>query len=63
VTGDLERRHLEHLLFLHAHPPLGQLQYLGLPHVDLQAVAQQFAFDTLFVLAALRQMVGAASEK
>jgi len=48
---------------LHAHPPLGQLQYLGLPHVDLQAVAQQFAFDTLFVLAALRQMVGAASEK
>ncbi|GAB3382376.1 hypothetical protein GCM10027514_22480 [Azotobacter armeniacus] len=46
-----------------ADAPLRQLQHGRLAELDLQAVAQEFAFDALFMLAALGQLVGAAGEQ
>src|SRR5690606_34534228 len=58
-----ESRDLVALLIMHADMALRQLQHLGFAGVDLQLVIQQFAFDSLLMLAALRQLVGAAAEE
>ncbi|MCY1546581.1 hypothetical protein D9M68_825840 [compost metagenome] len=48
---------------MYAHTTLRQLQHARLTHVDLQAVVQQFALDALLMFAALRQLIGATTEK
>src|SRR5690606_26374856 len=63
TASDLELGDLDSLLFLDAYAPLRQLQHARLAYVDLQAVVEQSAFKALLMLAALRQLIGAAAEK
>ncbi|MOA32688.1 hypothetical protein D3C78_1539300 [compost metagenome] len=63
MAADLELGDFEGLLLVDADAPLWQFQHLGVTHLDLQAVVEQFALDALFVFAALRQMIGAAADE
>ena len=60
---DLEIGDFEGFLFLHANTPLGQFEYLWFAELDAQAMVEQFAFGARFVLAALRQVIGAAAKQ
>ncbi|MNY42768.1 hypothetical protein D3C86_1776880 [compost metagenome] len=63
MTAHFELGDLEGLLLVDADASLREFQHLWVAHVDLQAVVEQFALDTFFVFAALRQMVGAAADE
>jgi hypothetical protein len=63
VTRHLELGDFEGLLFIDPDPTLRQVEHLGFAHVDLQAMVEQFALDPLFVLVALRQVVGTAADQ
>ncbi|MNO98427.1 hypothetical protein D3C76_901730 [compost metagenome] len=53
TTGDFKLGDFEVLLFVDAHTPLRQLEYLGVPGIDLQAVFEQLALDAFLMFAAL----------
>ncbi|MNG23718.1 hypothetical protein D3C84_1083560 [compost metagenome] len=63
ATGDFELGDLEGLLFVDPYPALRQLKHLRLTDIDLQAVIEQFALDTLLVFTALRHLIGAAADQ